>query len=642
MPRGSVRVGFEMSTPPVRSARKTRDVFACCSRRATQTHSVAGDDQTDPLSPIKPEEAAGATELGVGATAAEASDATMWSEQKETFGARAERAGSERHDDDGVSVVGIFAKESLLGADAMSSSPSLEDEDDDDARAVAAGLAASLSEEEAEDAAAAGLDAASDVSASRGDVSSGERFERAPSRQTSVPEVPEAVPEVPEAVPEAVPETDVARTTTFETGRVAGLAVADETTPLFARGARADASTDADAVAESSAVSSASEDEKALVRGARGDDSKRRRSCGGVGRFGSVRNASAKSVVLAATTFAVCAACAASVLTLRFAAPRATAVVGPDAKALAASEAPKKEAHPTEKRRGARAARASSPSSARKTRARASPEKAAAPRTAHAAADDDNDTSTLGTFWERSERGTVMEKCASTLGEARHGVHAQPSMGLDSSGASERASASCRKCYLKGTPAETQRGSMEWCRASVCERHGVEGCAPPEADASSTGRAAPRAARRDERRGGKPTRRHGPSFSAAREARLDGVDGSVAVSGTARDGSAERARSDEPTVADADAAAVAARRVGRCRAGQGDADFGRYVWEDPSCKTRAKQSGAGCLEQGTHHCRLCSVEVRDEARRDEEGGIATCPRDVCDVHNLFWELCDES
>ena len=58
-PRGSVRVGLpEVSSPPARSARMTRDVFACCSRRTTQTQSEAGNVQTDPLSPIKPEEAA--------------------------------------------------------------------------------------------------------------------------------------------------------------------------------------------------------------------------------------------------------------------------------------------------------------------------------------------------------------------------------------------------------------------------------------------------------------------------------------------------------------------------------------------------------------------------------------------------------
>jgi len=90
------------------------------------------------------------------------------------------------------------------------------------------------------------------------------------------------------------------------------------------------------------------------------------------------------------------------------------------------------------------------------------------------------------------------------------------------------------------------------------------------------------------------------------------------------------------------------RRVGRCRAEPGDADFGRYVWEDPTCGAAAKHSGAGCVDQGTHHCRFCVAEVKDEeistsrASSLGEGKFATCPRDVCDVHNLFWELCEES
>ena len=72
------------------------------------------------------------------------------------------------------------------------------------------------------------------------------------------------------------------------------------------------------------------------------------------------------------------------------------------------------------------------------------------------------------------------------------------------------------------------------------------------------------------------------------------------------------------------------------------------MWEDPSCGAAAKHSRAGCVDQGTHHCRFCVAEVKDEETSTSrasslgEGKFATCPRDVCDVHNLFWELCEES
>ena len=82
--------------------------------------------------------------------------------------------------------------------------------------------------------------------------------------------------------------------------------------------------------------------------------------------------------------------------------------------------------------------------------------------------------------------------CAPKHVDATHGVYRQH---LAECGAatSARAAAelgcvagtSCQLCYLSGTPAETQRNSMAWCRATVCERHGAEGCAP----AGSTRRA---------------------------------------------------------------------------------------------------------------------------------------------------------
>ena len=651
-----------MSSPPARSARMTRDVFACCSRRTTQTQSEAGNVQTDPLSPIKPEEAADATELGVEATIAEEASDVTTPREPEPSGAQAERASSERSSDDGVSLVDV-PEDRCLGADATSSSLSLEDDEDVETRAVAAALAASLMAEEDDE--AGGLDEPqSDVSARDRDVSSHfPLFESAPSSD--------------------------GRTASSVAGdervKHAGLAAADKTTPLLASGEPELSN------AELSSVSSTSEDERALLLSVHGTRSWRRHtprdekaaaeSVGateealaetprkrlrsgardGVGFFGSVAKASAKSVILAATTFAVCVACAAGVLTLRFATPHETVVVGPDAKALAASErAPAKAEEPAEeaKRRAPRATRAETTRAKtpraktletrrsrdrKRTSKRAShsspdarAETVAAPRTAHAAAAAaaDDDMPSLGLLLQR---GSVEDGCVSALGEARHGVHRQartvPASKGPSGAAAGREETACPKCYLKGTPAETQSGSMEWCRASVCERHGVTGCAPAEGDES---------AQKKESRG-TPTRRHGPFSSAANDAPPN--TRSAARAGTkSRTRSTSRAKksaSDERTER-TERSPPTARRVGRCRAEIGDADFGRFVWEDPSCETRAKHSGAGCVDQGTHHCRFCSAEARDEADADAQGRLATCPRDVCDVHNLFWELCDES
>ena len=414
------------------------------------------------------------------------------------------------------------------------------------------------------------------------------------------------------------------------------------------------------------------------------------------------RNFSAKSAVLAATTFAVCAACTAGVLTLRFATPRATVVVGPDAEALAASEslpppsraakksgareeAKKHERAPssskTERKSAAAKTRASktSPAPERKTRhdgkkhtskssskSSSSTSPPSAKRTAHVArdADADDETAALGLL----PRGPV--ECVSALGEARHGVHMQADLGA--AGSIGGAKNACQRCYLKGTPAETQKGSMGWCRASVCERLKIEGCAPDDKESSAS----------DLERGmsdlpRRTTRRHGPSGSVATASDVhehsspssDAFGAKREKSGSSRRGGARNSRggllpSDDPetTAAEIETSTTARseddddaqsettssvpRRVGRCVAEPGDADFGRYVWEDPSCGPKHKHSGPGCVDLGTHHCRFCVAEVRDGNDAGELGSaesrLATCPRDVCDVHNLFWELCEES
>jgi hypothetical protein len=488
---------------------------------------------------------------------------------------------------------------------------------------------------------------------------------------------------------------------------------ADETTPLLKTNA---SSGDAEDPVESAAVSSTSEDEKALLVSVHGVAKRRRdarmndsasvaegRSRGKKKNSFFARNFSAKSAVLAATTFAVCAACTAGVLTLRFATPRATVVVGPDAEALAASEslpppsraakksgareeAKKHERAPssskTERKSAAAKTRASktSPAPERKTRhdgkkhtskssskSSSSTSPPSAKRTAHVArdADADDETASLGLL----PRGPV--ECVSALGEARHGVHMQADLGA--AGSIGGATNACQRCYLKGTPAETQKGSMGWCRASVCERLKIEGCAPDDKESSAS----------DSERGTsdlprRTTRRHGPSGSVATASDVrehsspssDAFGAKREKSGNSRRGGARNSRggllpSDDPETtaaeietsttarseddlsdAESETTSSVPRRVGRCVAEPGDADFGRYVWEDPSCGPKHKHSGPGCVDLGTHHCRFCVAEVRDGNDAGELGSaesrLATCPRDVCDVHNLFWELCEES
>ena len=689
------------ASPETRAARKTRGGFACCSRRATHTQSEAGDVQTDPLSPIKPEEAAEATVLVVEAVIAEEGEATDVEPEDATPDVSrastpvsaastvsfAERAGFEPRRE-GSSLDG-----ERFPGDVFDEDVSVDATDDDDekrrTRAVAVALASSIMAEA--DDASDDLDVTdtSDVAARDRDVDSDVSFENEGFENEERVTLEDAV------------DGNTKRTR------------ADETTPLLKTNA---SSGDAEDPVESAAVSSTSEDEKALLVSVHGVAKRRRdarmndaasvaegRSRGKKKNSFFARNFSAKSAVLAATTFAVCAACTAGVLTLRFATPRATVVVGPDAEALAASEslpppsraakksgareeAKKHERAPssskTERKSAAAKTRASktSPAPERKTRhdgkkhtskssskSSSSTSPPSAKRTAHVArdADADDETPSLGLL----PRGPV--ECVSALGEARHGVHMQADLGA--AGSIGGAKNACQRCYLKGTPAETQKGSMGWCRASVCERLKIEGCAPDDKESSAS----------DLERGTsdlprRTTRRHGPSGSVATASDVhehsspssDAFGAKREKSGNSRRGGARNSRggllpSDDPETtaaeietsttarseddlsdAESETTSSVPRRVGRCVAEPGDADFGRYVWEDPSCGPKHKHSGPGCVDLGTHHCRFCVAEVRDGNDAGELGSaesrLATCPRDVCDVHNLFWELCEES
>ena len=688
------------ASPETRAARKTRGGFACCSRRATHTQSEAGDVQTDPLSPIKPEEAAEATVLVVEAVIAEEGEATDVEPEDATPDVSrastpvsaastvsfAERAGFEPRRE-GSSVDGERFPNDVFDEDV-----SVDATDDDDekrnTRAVAVALASSIMAEADDASDDLDITDTSDVAARDRDVDSDVLFENE-GFDTE----------------ERVTLEDAADGNTRRTR-------ADETTPLLKTNA---SSGDAEDPVESAAVCSTSEDEKALLVSVHGVAKRRRdarmndaasvaegRSRGKKKGGFFARNFSAKSAVLAATTFAVCAACTAGVLTLRFATPRATVVVGPDAEALAASEslpppsraakksgareeAKKHERAPssskTERKSAAAKTRASKTSPAPDTKTRhdgkkhtskssskssSSTSPPSAKRTAHVArdADADDETPSLGLL----PRGPV--ECVSGLGEARHGVHMQADLGA--AGSSGVAKNACQRCYLKGTPAETQKGSMGWCRASVCERLKIEGCAPDDKESSAS----------DLERGmsdlpRRTTRRHGPSGSVATASDVhehsspssDAFGAKREKSGNSHRGGARNSRggllpSDDPetTAAEIETSTTARseddddaqsettssvpRRVGRCVAEPGDADFGRYVWEDPSCGPKHKHSGPGCVDLGTHHCRFCVAEVRDGNDAGELGSaesrLATCPRDVCDVHNLFWELCEES
>ena len=365
------------TSPPARSASKARGGFACCSKRATRTQSEAGDARTDPLSPIKPEEAADATELGVEASfAEEEADATIRLEPRRSeeegptrdaaedtwetsissearLGAHVDRAplASERGCDDGVDVfVDVFDEDvvSQVSSSLRVATRELCESETSEARAVATALAASLAAED--DNTGDSAEYASDIAARDRDVCAHELSDGALSKRRASSASGEDE------------KIGVAAS-------VAASAAPDESSPLL----KASSSSDVDAsnavVAAANVVangvatvsagtaagtaSSTSEDENALLLSARGS-SKRR-----FARLWTPRRVSAKSAVLAAATVAACAACAVGVLTLRFATPRTTVVVGPDAEALAASSrrSPRRSRGATETRRGGKASR---------------------------------------------------------------------------------------------------------------------------------------------------------------------------------------------------------------------------------------------------------------------------------------------
>ena len=670
------------SSPPARSASKARGGFACCSKRATRTQSEAGDAKTDPLPPIKPEEAADATELGVEAsfaeeeadatirleprrseeegptrdTAEESSDASISSEAR--LGTHVDRApiASERGCDDGVDVfVDVFDED----ASGVSSSLRVATRRDSslretsEARAVAAALAASLAagDDETGDSAAYASDiAARDRDVCAHDISDGALSE---GRASSAEKKGVAASVAASVAPDE-------STPLLKASSLFGVPHTSNTVNVVAN--------ESIATPSAGTASSTSEDENALLLSVHGP-SKRRRGA----RLWTPRCVSAKSAILAAATVAACVACAAGFLTLRFTTPQTTVVIGPDAEALAASSsAPRSSRGATEARRGGNASRKEdvhAPTRGKKKSASSTKTKLSehqqhhrhrdegtsskasshassvapptAPRTAQHAhdddAEDDDNVSTLGMVAPR-----VTAACASSLGEARHGVHMQT---VPDAPHAEGSAPACQKCYLKGTPAETQKRSMQWCRQSVCESRGVRGCAPASyGDESLEDAGASQRRESTARRASSSDARKKLDVSRNELIREHHEPSEKSRSSEQKSRRGHRARRSAPS----GRAPTPEKRVGRCRAEPGDADFGRYVWEDPTCGAVAKHSGAGCVDQGTHHCRFCVAEVKDEETSTSrasslgEGKFATCPRDVCDVHNLFWVLCEES
>ena len=111
-----------------------------------------------------------------------------------------------------------------------------------------------------------------------------------------------------------------------------------------------------------------------------------------------------------------------------------------------------------------------------------------------------------------------------------------------------------------------------------------------------------------------------------------GVDGAArGAFGSRRGGSVRRAG---PTPR---------HRVGECSTDPRDRRLGRFLFEDRSCATGSGDQ-VGCAPRSA--CGFCNTHGRSDLDEGEEedslesGAFWTCPRDVCEVHNLRVTLCD--
>jgi hypothetical protein len=429
--------------------------------------------------------------------------------------------------------------------------------------------------------------------------------------------------------------------------------------------------------------------------------------------FYRVPFASSKSLVMTWTTLAVCVACTGCALMVAYATRSTVVTVGPDGRALAVPEpstsVETRRTTPTPPRRGSHDDVASTESGSNASRDAGTD----APRVARDARDGDEDADDAEVGWMKDSEVSVSsrasdsmsaasskhskhsgqsrdvsslttrnrsrkrasslgdtsavqlpETCASRRSESRYGVHRQieplcRDAAADAVGCVGSIDLMCQKCYLKGTPAETQKRSMGWCRREVCEEHGVAGCAPGEEEASSAELGSDRSEGRVSRFGeaardgleedttgrharARSTRRLGPASKSALLMETTPRSGNTVERARGVDWSDEdfqnlsvfetRKRSGESV------SATPNRMVGRCSSDPGDVQLGRFVWEDGSCL----RGGAGCAKVRKHHCRFCVARISDLFGDDSEGTFGRCPKDVCAVHNLLWELCDDT
>lgn len=196
----------------------------------------------------------------------------------------------------------------------------------------------------------------------------------------------------------------------------------------------------------------------------------------------------------------------------------------------------------------------------------------------------------------------------------------------------------CQKCYLTGTPGETQSSSMDMCRADVCLEYKVVGCAPAESDEGDEG---------DEVTDEGDEEYPPEAALGGRDGSEFGRDGLRSSGAVVYENSGHKAarRLGPEIVTNRVMEKDTARTVGRCVADSGDANIGRFTWEDKTCG-ESGGSTLGCFSKHSTHCRFCVVDGResldDSLETTGDGGtFGRCPKDVCDVHNLRWALCDD-
>ena len=242
--------------------------------------------------------------------------------------------------------------------------------------------------------------------------------------------------------------------------------------------------------------------------------------------------------------------------------------------------------------------------------------------------------------------GEAEAKCTPKATEKVHGIFSQFSPGCARGEEMPGcvAGTKCQKCYLKGTPAETQASTMGWCRASVCEHFGTTGCKGEKAKKKMAN-----LGRVDDKSGG----RNGGKKRLRRKMDVggDGEDEEARVGGGRRGG--RRVGPKTRFLRRSSAHLGTSREVGSCLPSLGDAKRGRFQFEDRSCldfgERGEEDDVAGCVEVGKSSCRFCRTHGKLDVEDSEEDedvedpnmmDFGTCPRDVCRVHDLRWKQCD--